>query len=97
MCWYCPSPITEAEPIGRSARCGGCGKDIRSCRNCRFFLLGARGDCGESQAEYVGDKERATFCDWFSLNPKLRDRDAGETPSQNAASQARAAFDDLFR
>jgi hypothetical protein len=25
-CSYCPPPITEAEPIGRSMRCGACGK-----------------------------------------------------------------------
>ncbi|MDR2480071.1 MAG: hypothetical protein LBD48_12265, partial [Treponema sp.] len=39
MCWYCGSPVLD-EIIGRSLRCAGCGKDLRVCRNCRFFLSG---------------------------------------------------------
>ncbi|MCL2137981.1 MAG: hypothetical protein FWH41_00440 [Treponema sp.] len=72
MCWYCGSPVIDQEPFGRSLVCAECGKDIRACKNCRFYLSEARGNCSETNAEPVNDKERANFCDWFSLNDKYR-------------------------
>jgi hypothetical protein len=77
-------------------RCS-CGKDLRSCRNCRFYLPGARGNCGEPNAGEEGDKERGNFCDWFSLNQKFRSQSAGEQKSRSAAAGAKSAFNDLFK
>lgn len=96
MCWYCGAPVTAAEPIGRSLCCEVCGKSVRSCKNCRFFSPGASRDCGESQAEAPGDREGANFCDWFSLNPKLRFPGPGRKKEMEKARSARSAFDDLF-
>jgi len=82
-------------------RCQNCGKDLRSCKNCRFFLSGARGDCRETGAEPQADKERANFCDWFSLDEKFRSGGAGQSKEREkaagASAGARAAFDDLFK
>jgi hypothetical protein len=96
MCWYCGTPVTDAEPLGRSLRCAVCGKDLRSCRHCRFFFPGSRGDCAESAAEPAADKERANFCDWFSLDPRFRGFTAGEEKKRDAAASAKSAFDGLF-
>ena len=96
MCWYCGSPVTEPDPIGRGARCAVCGKDLRSCRDCRFYLSGARGDCSETNAEPVADKDRGNFCDWFSINPKYRSETAGHKKDMEKAGAAKAAFDNLF-
>jgi hypothetical protein len=96
MCWYCGSAVLDAEPIGRSTRCPDCGKDLRSCRSCRFYLPGGRGDCAEAQSELVADKERGNFCDWFSLNPLFRTPTEGESKSRGAATRARESFDSLF-
>lgn len=101
MCWYCGSPITDSEPLGRSLRCPDCGKDLRSCRNCRHYLPG--GNCAESQAEKPYEMERSNFCDWFSLNARFRGVTEGEKKSSDALAKAAAkagaksAFDDLFR
>jgi len=97
MCWYCGSPITDPMPIGRSLRCQSCGKDLRSCKNCRFFLPGAQGGCRESSAEGQPDKERANFCDWFSLDEKFRAQTAGQQKEQADAQGSKAAFDNLFK
>ena len=97
MCWYCGSPVTDKEPFGRSLKCQSCGKDIRVCKNCRFFLPGSRGDCSETSAEPAADKERANFCDWFSLDKKFRAQSAGQSEEQNKAAGARAEFDSLFK
>jgi len=96
MCWYCGSPVTEQEPFGRSLPCAACGKDLRACRNCRFYLPGARGDCAEAGAEPAADKERSNFCDWFSLDPKFRGETAGRKKDMEKAAAAKTAFDDLF-
>jgi len=96
MCWYCGSPITDEEPIGRSLRCQNCGKDLRVCKNCRFFLPGARGDCRETSAEKQMDKERGNFCDWFSLDAKFRTASEGQTKEREKAASSKAAFDNLF-
>jgi len=97
MCWYCGSPVTDEEPIGRSARCPDCGKDMRSCKNCRFYLPGSQRDCRESSAEGQPDKERANFCDWFSLNEKFRSKSAGQSKESEKAAASKAAFDNLFK
>ncbi|MDR1930651.1 MAG: hypothetical protein LBQ44_08490 [Treponema sp.] len=96
MCWYCGAAITAAEPLGRSLRCEACGKDLRSCRNCRFYLPGKRGDCSEPNAEPGLEKERGNFCDWFSLNPRFRSPSGGEGKQRNAEGEARSAFEGLF-
>jgi hypothetical protein len=96
MCWYCGSPITDEEPLGRSLRCPGCGKDLRVCRHCRFYLPGSRGDCAESHAEPPADKERGNFCDWFSLDKRFRAASGGSAEAGRSAA-AKSAFDGLFQ
>jgi len=97
MCWYCGSPVTDEEPFGRSLLCKDCGRDLRCCKNCRFFLPGSRGDCAETNAEPAADKERANFCDWFSLDPKFRGQSGGQAKERGKAASARSAFDNLFK
>jgi len=100
MCWYCGDPITLTGPIGRSQTCLVCGKDLRACKNCRFFLSVARGDCKETQAQAPSDKERANFCDWFSLDEKFKVQSAGKKNEMDKAAAksaaSRSAFDNLF-
>ncbi len=96
MCWYCGSAVTDQEPLGRSQRCIDCGRDLRSCRNCRFFLPDSRSGCAEASGEAPSDKERANFCDWFSLNPRLRSQGSGASAARSAEAKAKSAFDGLF-
>ncbi|MCL2094239.1 MAG: hypothetical protein FWH12_08640 [Treponema sp.] len=92
MCWYCGSSIKDPEPIGRQLRCPDCGKDLRSCMHCRHNL---KDGCKEAQAEKIQDKERANFCDWFSLDGRFRQE--GKPQAGAAASDsAKAAFNNLF-
>jgi hypothetical protein len=96
MCWHCGTAILDEEPLGRSLRCADCGKDLRCCKACRFFLSGSRGDCSESRAEPVAEKDRGNFCDWFSLNPRYRIPSEGEKKERSSASKAKADFNSLF-
>ena len=98
MCWYCGSAINDPEPLGRSLLCTDCGKDLRSCRNCRHFR--ATG-CTETQAEKLSEIEKSNFCDWFSLNPVYRTVTEGVKKSLDskaaASAKAKSAFDELFK
>ena len=94
MCWHCGSPVRESEPFGRSLRCPDCGRDLRCCENCRFYRPGTR-DCSESQAELPRERDRANFCDWFSLNPLLRQSRPGEMKGKK--EDAKSAFEALFK
>ena len=95
MCWFCGSPVTNPEPIGRSLLCNYCGKDLRSCCNCRHYLSKER-NCKEPQGENPSEKERANFCDWFGLNPLFKESSAGRKNAADAAGQAKEAFNKLF-
>jgi hypothetical protein len=45
----------------------------------------------------VAEKERANFCDWFSLDPQYRGETAGNQKDKNSSAAAKAAFDNLFK
>lgn len=94
MCWYCSTKLDMfPPPVSRSALCPICGKDVRSCRNCRFLDDISISSCRESRADPVADRERANFCEWFSLDIQL-------TSSSNVglerAKKARDSFSALF-
>lgn len=63
-CWSCGQPLATID-YQRESRCPGCQKATRVCRNCRFYRPGVNNDCAEPIAEYVTDKTRANFCDYF--------------------------------
>lgn len=95
MCWYCGSAIKDPEPIGRSLTCLDCGKDLRSCKNCRHIRPSG---CAENTAcEKPSELDRRNFCDWFYLNPRFRQATEGQKKSMNAADSAKTAFADLFK
>lgn len=71
MCWKCKNPIDVSESIYRSSTCSFCGKDLHSCRNCKFYESGAHYDCRENVTDLVKDKERANFCEWFSARSEF--------------------------
>ncbi len=67
-CFSCGRELscTDSRP-GRSEECPWCGRDVRVCRNCRFYDETAYNECREPLAERVVDKERANFCEYFEL------------------------------
>jgi hypothetical protein len=91
VCHNCGQPVDTRERIGRSARCPGCGKDLRVCLNCRFYEPGAHWDCRETIPEPVREKDRGTFCDYFS--PASDRKPSGSSEPEH---KARSQFDRLF-
>lgn len=93
-CANCGSPYEP--PIYRGTQCGDCGRELKTCRNCRHFEPGAPNDCREPSAEPVTEKDRANFCGWFSPAEDAGSSRGAGAGGSDAADAARAAFNSLF-
>jgi hypothetical protein len=96
VCHSCSREIKLIGAVQRKDECPHCRADVRCCKNCRFFDPGRSNQCAEPQADYVREKDRANFCDFFQPNNRV----ALINKSSNAPSQqdsVKKAFDDLFK
>ncbi|HBF42074.1 MAG TPA: hypothetical protein DDW42_00295 [Desulfobacteraceae bacterium] len=64
-CAFCGKRVNIGKKVNRSEVCPHCGRDLRCCRQCKFYDRHAYNDCREVAAERVVDKERSNFCDYF--------------------------------
>ncbi len=92
-CWSCRSPLPYARhaAVPRESECPKCGRDLHACRNCRHHDPAVSNRCREPNAEWVTDRERANFCEFFQLAAEP----LGSGPDRSA--EARRKLDDLFR
>jgi hypothetical protein len=94
-CWKCAASVelTPGERLTSREECPGCGADLHSCRNCRFYDPSKNNQCSEPQAEWVRDKEAANYCDYFqpSTSRPARGR------ASSSAEDIKKKFDSLFR
>ncbi|RTR41012.1 hypothetical protein EKG38_01300 [Shewanella canadensis] len=92
ICWHCGKVLEEIIlPMSRREECEACGADQHVCKMCVFFNDSGRGDCKEERAEWISDRERANFCDYFKPSAKGA---ASDVPDAN--EQALAEFAELF-
>jgi hypothetical protein len=91
VCHFCSKPVAIEGKIRRTEVCPGCGEDLHSCKNCRFYDPAAHNHCRETQAEWVARKDKANFCDYFDFG----DRPA--PPSGSSPEEIRRKMDDLFK
>jgi hypothetical protein len=94
QCWSCRGLLGFADfaVVPREAECPACGRDLHACRNCRHYDPGVNNKCREPNAEWVTDRERANFCDFFQLA-----REPSGPAEKDRAAAARKKLDDLFR
>lgn len=76
--------------VGRRDECPHCRSDVHVCKNCEFYDPKVYNECRETSAEVVREKERANFCDYFSL------RKNGSSAEDKKAA-LRAAAEALFK
>ena len=91
ICWKCHKDTNIEKPV-RGDECPFCHADLHVCKACEFYDSGSHNDCRESSAEFVSDKERGNFCDYFRASTK------GVTGAGgiDKAAAARDAFNSLF-
>ena len=91
-CHVCGKSLEGIERIGRSEICSHCRADLHCCRNCRFYDEPAQNQCRESSAEWVSDREKNNFCDYFSFRASA---EAGR--QEKDQQEARAKLEALFK
>ena len=94
-CHQCSADAGAVESLDPAATCSQCGAALHCCRNCAHFDTGARWECRAPITAAVLDKTAANACPLFKANHVLDAtgrRAGGSTPSD-----ARAAFDNLFK
>jgi hypothetical protein len=95
ICWKCGTEIevlATARILTKDC-CPSCDYDLHVCLNCRFYDPGAHNDCSETQAEWVQDKEKANYCDYFEPGSGS----GTGKPKRESGRDAKSAFDKLFR
>jgi hypothetical protein len=92
QCWKCGSELKKLLlPFSRSEECSSCNADLRVCRGCKNYAADIADACTEERAEFVADKDRANFCDYFDPHATAyRKQDDAE------AQRARNKLAELF-
>lgn len=89
-CVHCGTEIVIIDRIGRLDDCEKCGRDLHACVQCSLFDRGYHNDCRESQSGYIGDKERANFCEFFQFGRDIEDE-------RNTVAAMKNKLNDLFK
>lgn len=90
-CFFCGAEVEIIDrKVGRLDECEHCRRDLHACLQCRLYDRSFHNQCRESQAQYVADKERSNFCEFFAFG-----RDAeGE---RKTVDDVKKKLEELFR
>jgi len=91
-CVFCGEDIHIKGKVGRQEVCPRCRRDLRCCKQCKFYDRNAYNECREVSAERIIEKGRANFCDYFAL----RGTEGGHGNLRRTV-EARAALEALFK
>ena len=92
QCWKCGNRLKDVIlPLSRYEECSVCKADQHVCMMCREYDPSIADACREERAEFVLDKDKANFCDYFKPRPN-----AYRKPDDAAARAARAKLAELF-
>ena len=93
-CYACGKEIDPENKIARTDECPRCARDLHCCRNCRHYDPAVHNQCREPVAEWISEKERANFCDYFSFggSPDPGREKEGKPPQEDAREKWRRLF-----
>jgi hypothetical protein len=102
-CSLCGAIVPPPVEIVFESLCPKCKADLRCCKNCRHFDTAAQFECTQTIPERITKKDIRNRCEFFvartSIERETRDSGGrtGGTPSPVTPSDARSAFDNLFK
>ena len=88
QCWKCGEQQEALLPFSRYEECSACKADLHVCRACRHYAENLSDGCHEDRADFVLDKDKANFCDYFNANPKAY---VAANDSESRAARAKLA------
>ena len=86
--------LKPRDKIYREDVCIQCNADLHSCVHFKFFDSARNNQFSEPQAEWVKDKTRSNFCDYYEPRTSI---DLVSRGGANQNLDSRAAFDNLFK
>lgn len=89
-CVFCGVDNNFEERPGRGDVCPNCRRDLKCCKQCKFYDLSSYNECREILAERIVDKERSNFCDYFMPRGSVQTK-------MDRIQEARNALENLFR
>jgi hypothetical protein len=105
-CSLCGAIVPPPIEIVFESQCPKCKADLRSCKNCRHFDTSAQFECTQDIPERITKKDLRNNCQFFMARTSIEreTRDPGgrppggvSNPSPTSSSDARSAFDNLFK
>lgn len=78
-------------PLSREAECKACHAQLHVCKLCCFYDPRVADQCQEPIADFVKEKERANFCDYFKPDP-----DAYQAKDFSKGQQSVSELNELF-
>lgn len=92
QCWKCGTRMRNLLlPFSRYEECGTCKADLHVCLACRHYDSTLSDACREDRADFVLDKDKANFCDYFKASPN-----AWQKKDDTETRAARAGLAELF-
>lgn len=69
-CYHCQKsiPVFGSFKVTRTEECPYCSRSLHCCKMCKFYDQRVYNECLEPLADRVVDKEKANFCDYFTLS-----------------------------
>ena len=89
LCRHCGANLEIEGKIEREETCPECGAYLHSCLHCEFYDESSHNRCREPDAEWVSDKEKSNFCQFFRFSR------SGEVPTH--LDRRRKAKEELKR
>lgn len=96
VCHHCGRELKLGAAVARTDGCPHCYSDLKCCLNCRLHDPGVNNQCREPQAEWVTDKDKSNFCEFFDFREISALSNPGMFGSGSGPEKARDAFDALF-
>lgn len=84
-CSACDAELPADLRVGRETTCPKCDAYLHACVQCRFYEPTLHNQCLEPEADYVGDRQKANFCEFFAL---AGTRDSGPAEPKKARPAA---------
>jgi len=92
QCWKCGAELKRLLlPFSRYEECSVCKADLHACLACRYYAPNLSNACEEDRADFILDKDKANFCDFFRVNTK-----AYQKQENTEVNEARSKLAELF-
>jgi hypothetical protein len=95
-CARCGTELTLATAWSASAPCPRCQADLHSCAQCTHFDTSAPFECQQPIAARVSPKDARNACTHFEPRTTV-ERETKSSTQPSSPSNAKKAFDDLFK